>query len=197
MRTYTRITGVVALACALLVDVVYGLSMRDRPFVVASANGQYAVKIVRLGRVPKGVTLEQFSDNPEKFPSLKPYIECYKIDEYGDLVSEWRCEGYFGSTGLIDDEGRYFILVESIIQDQPKTARVLTFFDRGKVIKEYTLGNLLGNEAKLESTGPIQFWYKGGEKLLEIVNGKVFFQMVDGRDVTFEVATGKMTVIGK
>ena len=108
----------------------------------------------------------------------------------------WRMPGWFRIAALSND-GDHLVIGygggELIPLDFDRTFIILYFYERGELIREVPLGELIGDLASLQRTASHYFW---GNFLGFDAHGHYLVATVEGRVFAFDVATGQTVVSG-
>jgi hypothetical protein len=180
-----RILPILALSASLALSATCFADWPNtpEPWVKASDNGRSLFKMV-----PERIT-------GEKPGGRKASGIAYGLSDGGELKELWRAEGWYGYRGHISDDGRYLVLLGPPAQEGTiATDLAIAFYDRGKLVKEYTVGALLKDEEALVRTTSKYIWeperqtqptgfYPGMGSHFHLV-------MADKTTYAFEVATG-------
>lgn len=116
----------------------------------------------------------------------------------GDLKELWRTDGWYAFQGFLSNDGRYFVRMGPWASDQENhTDLAVAFYDRGKLLKQYQVKDLIRRESMLEysvshyrwrpsqQSKPTGFTQVSGEEAFHLV-------MIDKTIYVFELSTGKI-----
>jgi hypothetical protein len=161
------------------------------PWVAVSEGGQFIFKLI-----PKKSHWEG-KLNTREVIDKEAFGVAYAINAEGEFEELWRTKGWHASDGLLSSDGRYFIRYGPWAQDlENQSDLAIGFYDRGRLLQEYTVKDLIKNtDALLPSAS--HYWWKA--EVQSKPNGfhefdeKAFhLVMIDKTAYDFEVATGKI-----
>lgn len=137
----------------------------------------------------------------------EPFGVAYEIDEEGELKELWRTQGWHSPELFLSDEGRYLVRMGPWARDQENhTDLAVAFYDRGVLLKEYRVCDLLKDADKAEDSVSHYMWRpeeqseatgfkrEGGALLPTDKEPPLTFHlvMIDKTAYRFDVATGKV-----
>ncbi|HSJ02045.1 MAG: hypothetical protein ACAI34_00690 [Verrucomicrobium sp.] len=168
--------------------------MADQPvspsaWVATSYSGGYLFKLVPA----QGHFVDQ------KYVTTKEaFGVAYEINQKGDLVELWRTRGWFASQGWLSDDGRYFVRKGPWARDfEGRTDLALAFYDRGKLLKEYQVKDLIKDPGSLVQTSSHYFWSPEVQSKPDGLTATSFYLVMgDGTTYTFDISTGKILATG-
>jgi len=126
----------------------------------------------------------------------------YVLDEKGDLQELWRMEGSYHYEGYISNDGRYLVGLGPRGGDDTEkySDQAIAFYDRGKLLKDYRVNELIKDVTKLEHSVSHYQWRP--EKQTQPTGFHPFWEqtsfhlvLVDKTAYNFETATGKITAV--
>ena len=141
-------------------------------------------------------------DGKEKPATRKAVGIAYVLDEEGELKELWRLEGSYHYEGYISNDGRYLVGLGPRGGDDTEkySDQAIAFYDRGKLLKDYRVNELIKDVTKLEHSVSHYQWKP--EKQTEPTGFHPFWEqtsfhlvMVDKTAYNFETATGKITAV--
>ncbi len=137
----------------------------------------------------------------------EPFGVAYTIGEDGGLTELWRTSGWHGDELFLSNNGRYLVRVGAQARDlKNHTDLAVAFYDRGVLLREYRVCDLLKKADAVETLGSQYRWRlgaPGGEAGIEEgLRGllpeekepelRFHLRMIDQTDHRFDVATGKI-----
>lgn len=123
----------------------------------------------------------------------------YEVDRKGDFVERWRTKGWFAQCGWLSEDGRYFVRKGPWASDYDgRTDLAVAFYDRGKLLKEYRVKDLIKNPEALVQTASHYFWSPEVQTAPDGLASKSFhLVMADKTTYQFNIATGEITETGR
>lgn len=189
MMKLACITALVGFASVNLSHADFGDDIR-LPWVTASANGRFLFKMVAVKvSVKTGKVIENF----------KPYGVAYEINSEGDFEEIWRVEGWHASEGYLADDGQHFARIGTWpVDQQGHTDLLIAFYDRGKLLKEYRVGDLIKKPELLENSVSHYQWRPEIQtKPNGLVGDKAFhLVLIDKTTYHFDITTGNILETG-
>jgi hypothetical protein len=104
----------------------------------------------------------------------------------GTVVPRWTVDWYAGETHVSRD-GRFLVRVESFPSDY--TEVVLAFYDRGKLLREFAVGDLVSRPEVLQRTVSHFLWLDGVD--LRDTTQTLRLRTLPGEAHTFDITTGR------
>jgi hypothetical protein len=156
MNTPARI--VFSLAAALLIHQAVHADQpaEPGPWMKTSAYGNYLFKMVP----EKYHWVESKTTQPQKVVDREAFGVAYQIDKDGELKEIWRTEGWYVFDGDLSHDGRYFVGHGPWAEDwENLTDLAIAFYDRGKLLKEYRVKDLIKNRDTLVQSSS-HYWWK-------------------------------------
>jgi hypothetical protein len=186
------------LACiaALVGFALVNLSQADTgddirlPWVMASGNGRFLFKMVAL---KVGVKTRKVIED------AKPYGVAYEINTEGEFDEIWRVEGWHASEGYLADDGQHFVRIGTWPKDQEgHTDLLIAFYDRGKLLKEYRVKDLIRKPEVLENSVSHYQWRPEIQtKSNGLMDDKAFhLVLIDKTTYRFDITTGNILETG-
>ena len=122
----------------------------------------------------------------------------YRVAASGHRTKHWSMEGWFRVAHLADD-GRHLVvghdggnlLPVNVKKDEP----MIRFYDRGKLVRTVTLGDLFTNLSSLKRTASHLHWGSYLGFAPSDAKGRYSVKTVDGRTFAFDVADGKQVSV--
>ena len=123
----------------------------------------------------------------------------YKITEGGEFKEVWRAEGWYTFEEYLSEDGRYFVRFGPWASDQENhTDLAVAFYDRGKLIKEYQVKELIRKHELLENSVSHYMWRP---VIQTEPNGfydvSFHLTMIDKTTYRFDYKTGEIITRGK
>lgn len=121
---------------------------------------------------------------------------CYEVQPDGALKEIWKVTGWFTSFYhlRLDFDGKYLIHIGSKFDrdsKEPLKSLGIAFYNEGKLIKKYSVGDLLKDGRKWDPEGSWLNWEPRfthmGERQFELVT-------VDGIHYVFDYSTGEIEI---
>ncbi len=120
------------------------------PWMKTAGRGEYLFKMVPAKVHLKG---DDFVIDRES------YGAAYQISEEGELQELWRTEGWYTFEGYLSEDGRYFVRIGPWASDQENhTDLAVAFYDKGKLLKEYAVRQLIKKPDLLEYSVSHYMW---------------------------------------
>jgi hypothetical protein len=141
-------------------------------------------------------------DGKEK-PAKRPTVGiAYVLDKNGELQELWRMEGSYHYEGYISNDGRYLVGLGPRGGDDTEkySDQAIALYDRGKLLKDYRVNELIKDVTKLEHSVSHYQWRPA--KQTQPTGFHLFWEqtsfhlvLVDKTAYSFEIATGKITAV--
>lgn len=184
-----RLPTIVALA-ALTTMPMKGLAdspAAPRPWVGTSERGDFFFKMVP----PKWK-----KDGDRYVVEREPFGVTYKISEDGEFKEVWRTEGWYSFEGYLSEDGRYFVRFGPWASDQENhTDLAIAFYDRGKLLKEYQVKDLIRKPDFLEDSVSHYMWRPETQSEPNGFYGGTFhLVMIDKTSYSFDYETGEIII---
>lgn len=156
-----------------------------RPWVVTSEYGDFFFKMVP----------SKWKEEGDKFVVDRESCGvAYEISEDGDFKEVWRAEGWYTFEGYLSYDGRYFVRLGPWARDQEKhTDLAIAFYDRGKLIKEYQVKDLIRESDALEYSVSHYMWRPAIQsKPNGFYGGTFHLVMIDKTAYSFDYESGEI-----
>jgi len=156
------------------------------PWAVASSSGQYLFKMVPA---------KWHFDKKEKFVvDRDSYGVAYSLDENGKFVEMWRVKGWFAWRVFLSEDGRYLVRMGPWANDQENhTDLAVAFYDKGKLLKQYEVRELLKDASKVRESVSHYDWAPAAQTQPNGLDGDMFhLVMRDQSAYSFDVTTGEI-----
>jgi hypothetical protein len=131
----------------------------------------------------------------------------YRLDEKGEFQEIWRSTGWYAFKGHLSDDGRYFVRFGPWASDQDNhTDLAIAFYDRGQLVKEYQVRDLIQEPDLLEDSVSHYTWrpsvqtHPNGfhhESLFGSGDEQFRLTMIDKTTYDFDVGTGRILNKGR
>lgn len=182
-----RLPTIIALA-ALTTMPMKGLAdspAAPRPWVATSERGDFFFKMVP----PKWK-----NEGDRYVVERKPFGVTYQISEDGEFKEVWRTEGWYTFEGHLSEDGRYFVRFGPWASDQEHhTDLAIAFYDRGKLLKEYQVKDLIRKPDLLEESVSHYIWRPETQSEPNGFYGETFhLVMIDKTSYSFDYETGEI-----
>lgn len=141
-------------------------------------------------------------DGDKKVIDRPPFGVASRLQESGELQEMWRVEGWYAFSGHLSNEGRYFVRMGPWASDQVgHTDLALAFYDRGKLLKEYRVKDLIKDASKLEYSVSHYRWQPEKQSMptgfVDQWESRLFhLVMVDKTTYDFDFTTGAIVASG-
>ena len=158
-----------------------------RPWVATSERGDFFFKMVP----PK------WKEEGDRFVvEREPFGVTYKISEDGEFEEVWRTEGWYTFEGYLSEDGRYFVRFGPWASDQENHADLaIAFYDRGKLLKEYQVKELIRKPDLLEDSVSHYMWRPAIQtKPNGFYGGTFHLVMIDKTIYSFDYETGEIII---
>jgi len=183
-----RIIAIV-LALAPLPALMADSDQQPVPWATTSERGDYLFKMVP----PKW----RYEEGKRVIDCL-PFGIAYKITRDGEFDEIWLTQGWYAYKGYLSDDGRYIVGFGPWAKDKKKHSDLaLAFYDKGKLIKQYEVRELIKKPELLEESVSHYTWRPEIQTDPNGFNGKTFhLVMIDKTTYTFDYATGEILETG-
>jgi len=158
-----------------------------RPWVATSKHGDFVFKMVP----PK------WKEEGNKYVvEREPFGVTYEISEDGEFKEVWRTEGWYTFEGYLSEDGRYFVRFGPWASDQKNhTDLAIAFYDRGKLIKQYQVKELIRKPDLLEDSVSHYMWRPAIQtKPNGFYGGTFHLVMIDKTTYSFDYETGEIII---
>ena len=158
-----------------------------RPWVATSERGDFFFKMVP----PKWK-----KEGDRYVVEREPFGVAYKISEDGDFEEVWRTEGWYTFEGYLSEDGRFFVRFGPWASDQENhTDLAIAFYDRGKLLKEYQVKELIRKPDFLEDSVSHYVWRPAIQtKPNGFYGGTFHLVMIDKTSYSFNYETGEILI---
>ncbi len=166
------------------------------PWVATSDRGEFLFKMVPAMETEK---------EGEPAIRLEASGVAYCIDEKGDFQEIWTSRGWYTFEGYLSDDGSYFVRIGPWASDQENhTDLAIAFYDRGKLLKEYQVRELIQEPDLLEDSVSHYSWrpavqtHATGFRGESFLGNQVFhLTMIDKTTYDFDFKTGRIVIKGR
>jgi hypothetical protein len=135
----------------------------------------------------------------------KPFGVAYKLEESGALHELWRTEGWYAFTCFLSDNGLYLVVLnDSPMGHELSKDPALLFYDRGKLLGQFSTADLVKDKTKVRSSASHYQWlfdpsdledelpaHPAGPNYADQENEFVL-TTIDGVSYTFDATWGKL-----
>ena len=158
-----------------------------QPWVATSERGDFLFKMVP----PKWK-----EEGDGYVVAREPFGVTYKISEDGEFKEIWRAEGWYTFEGYLSEDGRYFVRFGPWASDQENhTDLAIAFYDRGKLLKEYQVKDLIRKPDLLEDSTSHYMWRPAIQtKPNGFYGGRFYLVMIDKTTYSFDFETGEIII---
>lgn len=162
-------------------------------WISTSENREYCFRMI-----PEKYHLE----SDKKIIDRPAFCVASRLKKTGELQEIWRAEGWYAFSGHFSNDGRYFVCMGPWASDQEgHNDLALAFYDRGKLLKEYRVKDLIKDDFKLEYSVSHYRWQPEKQSLpTGFVNqweSRLFhLVMVDKTTYEFDFTTGAIVASG-
>jgi len=160
-------------------------SETPRPWVTMSNHGDFFFKMVP----PKWK-----EEHDRRVIEREAFGVTYKITEDGEFKEVWRTEGWYTFEGYLSENGRYFVRFGPRAgHKENHTDLAIAFYDRGKLLKEYQVNELIRKPDLLEGTAGHYIWRSVIQTELNgFYDGTFHLVMIDKSYYCFDCETGEI-----
>lgn len=161
-----------------------------RPWVVTSGSGSHLFKMVPA----------KWHEEGEKFVlDQEPFGVAYEIGDDGKFQEMWRTKGWYAFQGFLSDDGRYLAHYGPWASDSKKMTDVaVAFYDRGNLLKEHLVRDLIKEPDALERSVSHYMWRPAIQTEPNGFRNKIFhLVMVDKTAYDFDCLTGEIIGISR
>jgi hypothetical protein len=127
-----------------------------------------------------------------------PVGTAYRMDEDGNLSEWWKAEGWYTFKAYISDEGRFLVRMGPWARYEEELSDLaVAFYDKGKLLKEYRVKDLLRNPKMIQlSMGHYQ-WQPARQTDPDRIRGRKFYlTTIDKATYTFSLESGEIVATG-
>lgn len=165
--------------------------------ITASGSGAFIFKLHPGVNNAKGATIRE------------PFGIAYEVKENGDLQELWRVEGWYAFKTFLSNDGRYLVRMGdwAIGKAPSKHNLAVAFYDKGKLVAEYSTADLVKDKTKVFVSTSHYMWLAHevasirpnrtimGQQPLPYLDSENFFHLktCDGISYKFDVRTGDFT----
>ncbi|MHC4757450.1 MAG: hypothetical protein ACYTE8_02225 [Planctomycetota bacterium] len=184
MKAYTVFYAVLGLF--LLVNFTQAdLSAPPIPYVRASQQGRFFFKMV-----PAKSTRTGYRQGVEG----EAFGVAYSVEKNGSFKERWKTSGWYSRTVFLSNDGKYLVRIErfGLGQEPTKDCLAIAFYNKGKLLKEYTTSDLVKDKSKVIKTVSHYMWLARENGILRLDSQNVFhLKTIDGIIYQFDVTTGE------
>ena len=176
---------VFSMIAALQMHTQADISGAQRPWVTTSEYGDFFFKMVP----------SKWKKEGEKYViDQEPFGVAYKISDDGEFKKVWQTKGWYTFEGYLSDDGLYFVRFGPWASDQKNhTDLAIAFYDRGKLLKEYKVKELIKNPDSLENSVSHYMWRPVKQSKPNGFYGETFhLVMIDKTTYSFDFKTGEI-----
>jgi hypothetical protein len=162
-------------------------------WMMVSENQEYCFRMV-----PEKY---HFKDE-KKVVDRKAFGIASEMGKDGSLKDLWRVEGWYCFSGYLSNDGRYFVRMGPWASDQENhTDLAVAFYDRGELLKEYRVKDLIKDATTLDHSVSHYQWMPEKQSkptgLVDPWSSKLFhLVMIDHTIYDFDFTTGKISKTG-
>ena len=127
--------GLIAVALSLISSVRADQPEFMQAYVTASASGTFFFKSVPA-------VFEIKENRPVQ--TKEAFGVAYSVGADGAFHETWRTSGWHTSSGYLSYDGRYFVQMGFGASKTDELA--IAFYDQGKLLKEYVIGDLVSDQ---------------------------------------------------
>jgi hypothetical protein len=160
----------------------WSLSAADRPapereYTIRSSSGTYEFAMQPGG--PQG--------------SPQPYGEAFDIAQ-GERILLWRVTGWYAPQTFISNDGRSLVRMGPWASKPITEELALAFYRDGQELKRYVVADLISDENSVQRSVSHYTWQaQNNESPGMIEDGRFQLQTVEGKLLTFDLATGEIS----
>lgn len=124
----------------------------------------------------------------------EPYGVAYSMDQDGNLAEMWKTEGWYAFKVYLSDDGRYLVRMGLWAGDQEGHSDLaVAFYDKGKLLREYRVRDLLKERDVLEYSVSHYMWGAAIQSEPVGFKGLTFkLTMIDKTAYSFAFDTGQV-----
>lgn len=162
------------------------IEAQPRSWVITSRSGEFLFKMVpSVGHW----------DGDKQIIEREAFGTAYQIDAEGELIEQWRSEGWYTFEAFLSDNGRYLARMGPWASDwENQTDLAIAFYDKGKLVKRYEVRELIKDPETLSETSSHYFWRPEEQSIPTgfYYDGEFHLVMIDRTSYTFDPATGNV-----
>lgn len=117
---------------------------------------------------------------------------CYRLEAEGKLRKLWEVSGWYMSSGLLSESGKYLVRFGPWASDKEGHSDLaVAFYKNGKLIKQYQVNELIKNTDRLENSASHYSWLAAQQSYPNTIEGsELTLTMIDGTVYCFDLDTG-------
>ena len=171
--------------------------MAPVPWIKLSESGNIFFKMI-----PEKAHWEGDLDNRKIIIDREAFGVAYAIDEDGEFKELWRVKGWYAFDLALSRDGRYLVRGGLWASDQENHTDVaIAFYDRGQLLKEYRVKDLIKKPELLEDSVSHYNWRPAvqstPEGFLDQEEKTYYLVMVDKTSYNFDITTGQIQEEGR
>ncbi len=159
------------------------------PWIKTSEDGQ-----IRFKMVPSAWRVK----NGQVVTDRKAFGVAYRVGKNGEFEELWRTDGWYSFEVFLSNDGTHLARIGPWASDQRNHSDLaIAFYDRGKLLKEYQVRNLIKKPDKLEESVSHYMWRPRKQSEPNGFRERLFhLVMIDKTSYTFDIDTGEITSAG-
>lgn len=177
---------IIAIAAVVMMATFAGtaIAYEERSYEQLSPNGKYI--FVMLAKSP---------DKEGRIDTLKGKYDRSGLYKAGEPAKRFWSVNWYSPTVHVSSDGVHLVRIGRknvvAINDKPDMAQLaVAFYNKGKLVKKYTIGDLCGDPKKLVRAPAGFQWQK--RIAFDDVSGRLEIDLVTGQDKVFAVRSGKI-----
>jgi len=158
--------------------------------VISSVYGRYIFKII-----PR----EWHFEGDKVITDKEAYGMCYGIGDDGEFQEQWRTKSWYTFEGYLSVDGRYFVRLGPRASDFGWLSDLaIAFYDRGKLLKEYQVKDLITKREFLDQAVDYYMWRPSIQTLQTGFRYDMFYLVtIDKNTYSFDYKTGDILEKGR
>jgi hypothetical protein len=156
------------------------------PWVISSKDGEIVFKMVPAKW--------RVDEHGKVIVERDSFGAAYGLDADGNFVERWRTEGWYTFQAFLSEDGQYLVRMGPWASDRKDfTDLAIAFYDRGKLVKEYQVRDLVKDTSKLEMSVSHYMWSPEKQSEPNGIRGGLFHLVcIDKTAYDFNISTGEI-----
>lgn len=142
--------------------------------------------------IPEKIILDESAQTSTRTPA---FGKAFRLNDDGSSTLMWEVSGWYSFENYLSWDGRYLVRMGDWPQGKSvsKDHMAVTFYDKGKELKQYSTADLVRNPQKIQRTISHYFWQSGGPTYPRIeYKNNFLLKTIDGYVHEFDMETGEL-----
>ncbi len=138
-------------------------------------------------------------DGERSVVEREPYGVAYKLEHDGNLKEIWRTRGWYAFDAHLSRDGRFLVRYGPWARDRKqRTDLAIAFYDRGVLVKQYRVKDLIRDPRLLEYSAGHYRWRAAVQTEPNGIQGnEVHLVLIDRTKYRFNLKTGEIVGVGR